>query len=77
MTNEEIYAKVKEQLPYYTESKRYKASYDLFIDLTMSCDREEAMAQCTGFLNASIRDWDIFGILAAYDLREYLQRQNK
>ena len=41
MTKDEIYEKVKEQLPRYTEAKPYKQKYDQFIDLTTWCDRDE------------------------------------
>lgn len=73
MTNVEIYEKVKEQLHRYTEAKLYKQKYDQFIDLTMSCDREEAMGQCRYFLEAAVDRWDLFGILAAQDLYTYLK----
>mgnify|MGYP001160454339 CR=1 FL=1 len=73
MTNVEIYEKIKEQLPRYTDAKLYKQKYDQFIDLTMSCDREEAIGQCRYFLEAAIDHWDLFGILAAQDLYTYLK----
>ena len=73
MTHVEIYEKVKEQLPRYTEAKPYKQKYDQFIDLTMSCDREEAMGQCRYFLETVVDHWDLFGILAAQDLYTYLK----
>lgn len=73
MTDVEIYEKVKEQLHRYTEAKLYKQKYDQFIDLTMSCDREEAMGQCRYFLEAAVDRWDLFGILAAQDLYTYLK----
>lgn len=73
MTSVEIYEKVKEQLPRYNEAKPYKQKYDQFIDLTMSCGREEAMGQCRYFLEAAIDRWDLFGILAAQDLYAYLK----
>lgn len=77
MSEKEIYETIKSQLVYYDRAKIYKNKYDYFIDLTMSCDRQEAIDQCTYFINAAIEHWDIFGILAAYDLREYLKKQSR
>lgn len=72
-----IYEKLKEQLPNYNLAKLYKFKYDEYMELTMSCNREEAMIQCIDFSEKAKKEWEIFGILAACDLFYYLKKQNK
>ena len=73
MTKDEIYEKVKEQLPRYTEAKPYMQKRIQFIELVSWCDRAEAMCRYRYCLEAAVDRWDLFGILAAYDLYAYLK----
>ena len=74
MTKDEIYETLKEQFPRYTEARPYRQKRIQFIERAQWCDRADAMCRYRNFLEAAVNRWDIFGILAAYDL--YTERKN-
>lgn len=74
MTKDEIYETLKEQFPRYTEARTYRQKRIQFIERAQWCDRADAMCRYSYCLQASIDGWDLFGILAAYDL--YTERKN-
>ena len=65
----------------FRKHPKYAQAYDNYIDMTMSCDREEAWTHANHWAFKAIvygiqskdTDW-VYLFLAAYDLRQHLEK---